>query len=208
MPVNKKMAWIDLETTGLNSYLDVPLEIAAVITDVEGEELAHFQSLIMPPEWAVKLNAAPTLVQEMHSVSGLRKELTDAWTHSMEFEYREVFRPASVAARVIRFLQTNDVQTGLPVAGSTVGFDRAFMSAHMPKLNEYFGHRVIDISSLKELCRLLNPKVAYAHYEMTVNQPRAHRALPDIRASIAEYKFYRDNFLFTAGDDDYDDSNS
>ena len=75
-----------------------------------------------------------------------------------------------------------------PLAGNSVGTDKAFLDRDMPELVGHLHYRVIDVSSVKELARRWYPRAYYASPEKT----GGHRALGDIRDSIAELRYYRE----------------
>ena len=74
-----------------------------------------------------------------------------------------------------------------PLAGNSIATDRGFIARDMPALDDYLHYRMIDVSSIKELCRRWYPKIYYGQPEKGL----AHRALADIRESIRELRFYR-----------------
>lgn len=78
-----------------------------------------------------------------------------------------------------------------PLAGNSVYMDRVFLLKHMPRIHEYLHYRIIDVSSIKELCRRWNNQV----YKTAPEKLFCHRALADIHESVAELKFYKDNFF-------------
>jgi oligoribonuclease len=78
-----------------------------------------------------------------------------------------------------------------PLCGNSIGTDRRFLSRYMHDLDEYLHYRSIDVSSLKELCRRWYPAI----YRKRPGKAESHRALDDIRESIAELRFYRENLL-------------
>lgn len=82
----------------------------------------------------------------------------------------------------------------IPLAGSTIGFDRAFMKRFLPKTERFFHYRSIDISSVKELAKRWN-KLVYDLRPTVADEDKAHRALPDLHGSIAEAKYYRDKLF-------------
>ena len=74
-----------------------------------------------------------------------------------------------------------------PLAGNSVGTDRTFLVRDMPEVVEHLHYRIIDVSSIKELCRRWYPRIYYAKPEKGL----AHRALADIKESIGELEYYR-----------------
>lgn len=92
---------------------------------------------------------------------------------------------------VLTFLKKNVKRNDAPLAGNTIYMDRLFLREQMPKIDEYLHYRVIDVSSIKELCKRWNP-------QMHANKPAkklVHRALDDIQETVEELKYYR-QFMF------------
>ena len=186
--------WIDMETTGLQppigrSY-ELPLEVGAILTNAALEELGDYSSLILPAHWRDTLAGSDQFVQDMH----LKSELT------AELELAEKERRPYFLEDVDRGLRTWLDQFGgppkaIPMAGSTINFDRHFMG-FLPISLDWFHYRNIDVSSVKELCKKFNPGL-YA--QLPPLDDKKHRVLDDLRASIAELKWYRDNFMVTTG---------
>lgn len=186
---NIKMCWIDLETTGLSAQNDVPLEVGLKLTDHEGYIFAEASWLVWEPnrEYADAVASMIPFVVDMHTKSGLIDDMKGGNTRF------------GVEKRMIEFLEENDaLDLALPLAGSSIGsLDRPFLLQHFPTFNTAISYRNIDISTLKELCKMNNPTL----YERIVpiiggKEDSAHRVLSDIDASILEYRTYRDNFLF------------
>jgi oligoribonuclease len=112
----------------------------------------------------------------MHTESGLISEIPNG----VELEKAE--------AEIIAYLEKYASGAGKsPLAGNSVGTDRAFIARDMPLLNAYLHYRTIDVSSIKELARRWYPRVYFAAPKKTGN----HRALGDIRDSIEELEYYR-----------------
>lgn len=198
MPVLKReMIWIDLETTGLDARECIPLELGLVVTDKEGGMIDEFKTLVWEDDrdWAIKmgLGAADKIVGPMHQESCLWDDLLDARTDIENYCTRE-----QAEVRAIDWLMSLGVKSfTLPMCGSSIGsLDRPFAQVHMPKLHEFFHYRNIDVSTLKELCKMHNPEL-YEKLESSWVAPiKAHRVLKDCEDSISEYNFYRENFLF------------
>lgn len=197
-----EMAWVDLETTGLDANEDAPLELGIVLTDRHGVEVAAFQMIVNEDseyyENAIRrsMTCDNGFVWDMHNQSGLWDEF-DALADTGELASR-----GYVDEMAVMFLKNNGVEPRtLPMAGSSIGsLDRPFALRHFPKLNEYLSYRNIDTSSLKEVCRLVNPvlleNIQESFKKRTGGVP-AHRVLDDCRASRDEYLDYVESFLFT-----------
>lgn len=205
-----KFVFVDLETTGLDSDNDLLLEVAVAVVDREGQILATFDSLVDHNISADELvGMMPPVVEEMHLKSGLM----DEWErlHRVQMDRDPSGETSESHHRVVESAAVQFLaDCGLPfgkfsLAGSSVHFDREFCIKQMPTLNGFFHYRNIDVSTLMQLCREYNEPVAAA-YEKFVDTRELdggdslvhHRALDDIRSSIQELMFYKDNFLFVA----------
>lgn len=187
------LVWVDIETTGKDpEFGDIPLELGIAVTDLDGNPIDTFQSLLMNNSWGTKLVNADQIVQDMHTDSGLWQELVDNATNdalirTCQFDV--------VDQRAQAWLEGLGVQPGVhPLVGSTINFDRSFMKQYFPGLHDHFFHyRNIDISTVRGLCQRLNPEV-FDQFEGTKGN---HRVLADIGASIELYQFLKKEFLLT-----------
>jgi len=174
---DNRLVWIDVETTGLDPDSNVLLEIAVAVTDAELNILDHpYTAVIAPDGRGAAALIMDGVVREMHSSSGLLDELPDG------------IPAAEAEAEALTHIRRHvPVAGSCPLAGSSVGFDRSFLTRYMPDLAGHLHYRNVDVSSVKELARRWYP-------DATAAQPRtksAHRALPDILASIAELDYWR-----------------
>lgn len=199
--VPAELCWVDFETTGLDSDPEsIPLEIGVVITDKYCVPRASFQSLIMEADWQNKLARAPQVVRDMHDKSGLtqhlirtKERLPAGWFDRNSWMYD--LSSTEVNKQLFEFLHEHgggEKQT--PMAGSTINFDRHFMQLFLPHCNEYLHYRNVDVTSVKNLCRMHNSRV-YAALPQTPADQKWHRPLHDLYGSMTEYLFYLDNFL-------------
>lgn len=78
-----------------------------------------------------------------------------------------------------------------PVAGNSVYMDRLFLRKFMPTLDGFLHYRIIDVSTVKELCKRWNPNLSKEQPE----KQYTHRALLDIKESVEELKFYKEKFF-------------
>lgn len=178
------IAWIDLETTGLDRDQDLVLEVAVVITDAELNEVASF-SEVVHQDRALAVSMMDEVVLRMHTRSGLLADLAVTSSESGIVEIEQ---------RLLEFVAEHDA-LGAPVAGSNIGFDRGFLEIWMPTLNEHTLHyRSIDVSTVKELARRWAPEV----YASAPPKSKRHRAFDDIRESIAELRHYRAAGMLTS----------
>lgn len=95
--------------------------------------------------------------------------------------------------QLYEFISKYIAKNSSPIAGNSVYMDRLFLRKHMPRVNNYLHYRIIDVSSIKELCRMWRPEV----YKNAPTKRMQHRALTDILESVEELKFYKDNFFKT-----------
>jgi len=171
-----RLVWIDCEMTGLDPATDEIVEIACIVTEGDLTELDSGISLVVKPSDA-PLAAMDPVVVRMHTESGLIEEIPGGITL------------AEAEERVLAYVRSHvpDARKA-PLAGSSVYVDRGFLSRYMPDLDAHLHYRLVDVSSIKEIVRRWFPRVYYATPEKKGN----HRALGDIRESIAELRYYRD----------------
>jgi len=170
------LAWIDLEMTGLDPERDVILEIAALVTDDDLAIVAEGPDLVVHQAPAALAAMAPVVVK-MHDDSGLTKAV-EASTVSLD----------DAGAAVLEFLQQHlPTARTVPLCGNSIATDRSFLSRHLPELDAWFHYRSIDVSTVKELCRRWYPEA----YLGAPTKAGHHRALDDIRESVAELAYYR-----------------
>jgi oligoribonuclease len=174
--VTDNLVWIDCEMTGLDITKDVLVEIAVLVTDSELNILDDGVDLVIHADDAV-LDTMPDVVREMHANSGLT-DLVRASTVTV----------ADAEAQVLDYLRKHvpDPRTA-PLCGNSIATDRGFIARDMPALDAHLHYRMIDVSSIKELCRRWYPRIYYAQ----PGKGLAHRALADIRESIRELRYYR-----------------
>lgn len=173
--MNDKLVWIDCEMTGLSLEHDALVEVAALVTDYELNVLGEGIDLVIKPPQAA-LEQMNDFVRTMHTTSELITEL-DAGLSLAEAE-----------EQVLAYIREHVPEPGkAPMAGNTIGTDRAFLARDMVELESWLHYRVIDVSSIKELARQWFPRAYFAAPEKAGN----HRALVDIQESIEELRYYR-----------------
>jgi oligoribonuclease len=161
--------------TGLNLTTDAMVEIAVLVTDSELNVIGEGVDVVIHATEG-QLAAMNDFVQEMHTASGLITEIPNG------------IQMSDAEDQILAYLQSAGTEPGKsPLAGNSVSVDRSFIARDMLKLNEYLHYRTIDVSSIKELTRRWYPKSYFAAPAKTGN----HRALGDIRDSIAELAYYR-----------------
>jgi oligoribonuclease len=175
-----RLVWVDLEMTGLLVETDVIVEIACIVTDASLNALDDGMELIVHAD-AKTLARMGDFVREMHTKSGLLPQI----------EQSEVSVADAEKATLAYVKQHVPKASTAPLCGNSIGTDRGFLARYMTELDDYLHYRSIDVSSLKELCRRWNHPL----YRKRPGKAEHHRALDDIRESIEELRFYRDNLL-------------
>jgi oligoribonuclease len=168
--------WIDCEMTGLDLGKDKLIEVAALVTDPELTVLGEGIDLVIHADDAA-IDAMPEIVRDMHSKSGLTDEVRRSTISVPEAE-------EAVLAYIKEFVPNPRTA---PLCGNSIATDRGFLARDMPALDTYLHYRMIDVSSIKELCRRWYPRVYFGQPPKGL----AHRALADIRESIRELEYYR-----------------
>ena len=174
-----RLVWIDLEMTGLDVERHVIVEIACLVTDAELELLDDGLDIVVHQDGDA-LAAMDDFVRKMHTKSGLLPEI-EASTVDL----------ATAGARVLEYVKGHVAKGQAPLCGNSIGVDRRFLDRGLPELDAYLHYRSIDVSSLKELCRRWYPEA----YRRRPAKRETHRALDDVRESIAELRYYRDTIL-------------
>jgi oligoribonuclease len=175
------LVWMDLEMTGLDVDRDVIVEIAVLATSATTlEPLDAGLSVVVaqPPE---VLAGMGDFVRQMHQRSGLLAEIGTAGVPLEE-----------AGRRVLEYIKGHVPEPRtVPLCGNSIGMDRRFLARYLPEIEEHLHYRSIDVSSIKELCRRWYREPFVARPEKTDD----HRALPDIGASIAELRYYRETIF-------------
>ena len=175
-----RLVWLDLEMTGLDLSRHVIVEIAVLVTDGELEPLDDGIDVIVhqPPEALAEMD---DFVRKMHTKSALIGEI-EASTVSL----------ADAGGLALDYIRGHVPDAGVaPMCGNSIGVDRRFLDQYLPDLDRYLHYRSIDVSSFKELCRRWYPAV----YKKRPHKAETHRALADVRESIAEMRFSREHML-------------
>ena len=161
--------------TGLDLNLDEIVEIAVVVTDFELRPLDAGFQIVVKTDASALANMGES-VTEMHRSSGLLEEIPHGVTAAeAEFE-------------ALEYIQRFVPQAGkAPLAGNTIGTDRAFIAKYMPRLDSYLHYRNVDVSSVKEVAKRWYPRA----YHNAPAKNGGHRALADILESIREMAYYR-----------------
>ena len=184
MAVNEEnLIWIDLEMTGLDSFNDVIIEIATVVTDKDLNMLGEGPVLAIHQPDSV-LDKMDDWNQKQHGGSGLIKRVQESKVSVQQAEQA-----------TLQFLRQYVPAATSPMCGNTICQDRRFLARYMPELEAFFHYRHIDVSTIKELAKRWQPGLAEKF-----TKKGSHLALDDIYDSIAELQFYREHFLRGDGD--------
>jgi oligoribonuclease len=174
--VRDELVWIDCEMTGLDLRSDRLIEIAALVTDADLNVLGEGIDVVIHADDEA-LDNMVEVVARMHKSSGLTEEVRASTVDV-----------AAAEQMVMDYIRTHiKAAKTAPLAGNSIATDRGFIARDMPALDNYLHYRMIDVSSIKELCRRWYPKIYYGQPDKGL----AHRALADIEESIRELRYYR-----------------
>jgi oligoribonuclease len=174
------LVWIDLEMTGLDPERCAIVEIATIVTDAELSIVAEGPNIVIHqlPEVLATMD---DFVVQMHQRSGLLDRIAAS----------EVDVAAAEEA-TLAFVAEHCAPRTSPLCGNSIWKDRQFIERYMKRLDAHLHYRCVDVSTIKELGRRWYPD-RFA----PPAKNETHRALDDIRESIAELRWYRAN-LFAA----------
>lgn len=164
----EKMLWLDMEMTGLEVDQEVVIEVAAIVTDIHLKELDSYHAVINQPQ--EYLDNMDEWNQTHHEASGLLAKIPSGKI------------PRIVEQELVDFCKKNFGDEKAVLAGNTIGQDRLFINKYFKKFAACLHYRQLDVTSWK----LIFNNVYGKKFEKETN----HRALDDVRESIAELKFY------------------
>ncbi|MHB8669789.1 MAG: oligoribonuclease [Acidimicrobiales bacterium] len=170
------LVWMDLEMTGLDPDRHVIVEIATLVTNDELDIVAEGPDMVVhQPEDA--LTGMESVVVDMHTRSGLLVAIAESTT-----------TVADAGRQTLEFVRSHVPKAGVvPLCGNSIGTDRRFLAAQLPELDAWFHYRCVDVSTVKELARRWYPEAL----AQAPPKSRHHRAMDDIRESVAELRHYR-----------------
>jgi oligoribonuclease len=171
------LAWMDLEMTGLDPSRHVIVEIATLITDDDLEIVAEGPDLVVHAT-DDQLALMDDVVVGMHTRSGLLEAIKTSTTSLEE-----------AGTQTLEFLKATVAPRQVPLCGNSIGTDRRFLAMFLPEVENYLHYRSVDVSTVKELARRWYPDVVAA----APAKAGGHRALDDIRESVAELRYYREH---------------
>lgn len=178
------LIWMDLEMTGLDVNRHVIVEIATLVTDDDLNIVAEGPDLVISHPEDV-LAEMDDFVTDMHTKSGLL-ELMKVSTISNDEAMRQT----------LEFIKLHSPEPGkIPLCGNSIRTDRTFLAKYMPEIENWLHYRCVDVSTVKELVRRWNPGLEHARPK---SDGVTHRAMDDVRDSVAELKYYRDRVFRSA----------
>lgn len=178
------LVWMDLEMTGLDPSRHVIVEIATLITDDDLVTVAEGPDIVVHAS-DEQLAQMDGVVRRMHTRSGLLAAIEASSTSLAE-----------AGRQTLEFLRAHiEMPRSVPLCGNSIGTDRRFLAAHLPEVDDFLHYRSVDVSSIKELCRRWHPDVL----AQAPAKAETHRALEDIRESIAELAYYRSTVFVPRG---------
>jgi oligoribonuclease len=163
----QKILWLDMEMTGLDVTKEVPIEVAAIVTDLEFKELETYHSVIQQPQQF--LDRMDDWNKSHHGASGLTALVPNG-------------RAPDLVEQDLVFLLNRHFPEPAVLAGNSIAQDRAFLNSHMPKLASKLHYRMLDVTAWKIIMN--------ARFQLKYEKKNTHRALDDIRESIAEMAYY------------------
>lgn len=172
--------------TGLDPSRDTILEVATLVTDDDLTIVAEGPDLVVstPPE---RLEVMDDFVRSMHTKSGLLTEIASS-TVSLE----------QAGAATLEFIRSHvPIPRTVPLAGNSIGTDRRFLATQFPEIEEYLHYRSVDVSTVKELARRWYPDAMKG----APTKAGGHRAMDDIRESVAELAYYRSTVFRDSSDE-------
>ena len=175
------LVWMDREMTGLDPTRDVVVEIATLVTDDELAIVAEGPDLVLHAT-EDQLAAMVPVVAEMHATSGLTEAIR-ASTLTVADAQRET----------LAFLTSHVPKGEVPLCGNSIGTDRRFLQEYLPEVESWLHYRNVDVSTVKELVRRWRPELLTSAPE----KASTHRAMEDVKASIAELAHYRASLFGT-----------
>ena len=173
---NTRWVWCDLEMTGLNTREHHIIEIATIITDDNLNIIAEGPNYVIHLEDEFLQGLDPWIIKH-HGESGLLDAVSKSPISRQQAQQE-----------TLEFIKTHTEKNQSPLCGNSIGTDRAFLKEHMPEIESYLHYRNIDVTSIKLVVDAWSPKIE------PFKKQNTHRALDDIKESIAELKYYKDIF--------------
>ncbi|ESO88101.1 hypothetical protein LOTGIDRAFT_165837 [Lottia gigantea] len=176
---SERLIWIDLEMSGLDIEKERIIEIAAIVTDADLNVIAEGPNIIIHQDQSL-MDSMGKWCKDHHGASGLTKSVLESKISESDAENK-----------VLDFLKEHTDAGKCPLAGNSIACDKMFLMKYMPNLTKHFHYRLVDVSTIKELCRRWYKQV----YDDSPPKSLKHRALDDIKESIKELKYYREKIF-------------
>lgn len=194
---------VDMETTGLSTETDVPIEIAVAVINKDGAVGSSRKYLIFPSD-SIQANywdAAITRGQE-NRIVGPMHEKNGLWYELYDMDYPK-FSAEEADREIVNWLSAGGIEPGtLPMMGNSIGsLDRPFVQKFFPKFNKFLHYRNVDISTIRVICEAHMPHMNAAILD-SAKRSDNHRAMDDVMDCIAQYQAYIDSFFFIAPEGD------
>ncbi|PKK79830.1 Rexo2 protein [Rhizophagus irregularis] len=185
MSIKEPLVWIDCEMTGLDIKNDHIIEVAVLITDGDLNIIAEGPDFVIHQSKEV-MDGMGDWCKKHHGESGLTSAVLDSNITTSE-----------ASNQIIEFLKKHIPKSKVaPLAGNSVHSDKVFLQKEMPEVIDYLHYRIVDVSTVKELCRRWYPSI----FQNAPQKKLSHRSLDDIEESINELKYYRQN-IFIVNED-------
>lgn len=167
-----KLLWIDLEMTGLDPVEDRILEVAAIATDWDFNELATYEAVQQVDADRMKTRMVGPFWDKFPVV---RRQLIEQNTSGKS--------SAVIEGELMAFINENfTTDTPILLAGNSIHQDRKFIDNEWQRVATLLHYRMLDVSAWKV--------VFDGKYKKRFVKPEAHRAMEDIRGSIEELQYY------------------
>lgn len=177
-PNEFRLVWLDMEMTGLDPEKERIIEVAVVVTEPDLTVVAEGPVLVIHQPAEI-MDAMDNWNRSTHGKSGLTDKVRASTLNESDAE-----------DLLIAFLSQYVPLGKSPLCGNTVSQDRRFMFKYMPRLEQFFHYRTIDVSTIKELARRWRPALLKGFEKRS-----KHQALADIYESIDELRYYRETFI-------------
>ena len=175
---DQNLVWLDCEMSGLDPKINRLLEVAVVITNAD-LSIRVESPVIVIHQTDAHMAKMDKWNRSTHGKSGLTAKVRASKTTNPKGE-----------EQLLAFIKKYVPRSKSPMCGNTIGQDRRFLARYMPKLEAYFHYRNLDVSTLKELARRWKPEILDGF-----TKQGTHQAMDDIRESVAELAYYRENFI-------------
>jgi oligoribonuclease len=171
MTKKAKILWLDLEMTGLDAENDLILEVAAIATDWDFNEIATFEGIVK--------NENMTLDERL-ATNSVFWDANPAARDGLKAQNENGKDLNDVEEELLVFISEHfDGEKPVLLGGNSIHMDRRFITAQWPRFDAKLHYRMLDVSAWKV--------VFEGKFKKKFEE---HRALGDIRGSIMELEYY------------------